>query len=281
MCRPRQCTSATNWWKFPSVTFSVSSKDSSGFCVGGEGYPTRSRRGGGGAPPTHLPPPSPWGGGWGAPSADLRRRELGDRFSLKALQLGMDVGQSSLGQSQPLWEDRGGPGSGRPLPALLGPRTQDWGPWCLQPPPGPAVQAPVRPPPSGSLALPVERGWRLPGCKGSNSSGCLKQEGKGGAYEPGSPDSWEGVGPGPGASLQPRGLWYSHRHDIQGQTTHTFPTPSALPQPKPHCSPHSLETPASAGLPLTRLCSHFPQVAKSSLLSPASVSLLPAHQERY
>lgn len=162
---------------------------------------------GGGAPPTHLPPPSPWGGGWGAPSADLRRRELGDRFSLKALQLGMDVGQSSLGQSQPLWEDRGGPGSGHPLPALLGPRTQDWGPWCLQPPPGPAVQAPVRPPPSGSLALPVERGWRLPGCKGSNSSGCLKQEGKGGAYEPGSPDSWEGVGPGPGASLQPRGLW--------------------------------------------------------------------------
>lgn len=36
LCRPRQCSSATNWWKFPSVTFSVSSKDSRGFCGGRE-----------------------------------------------------------------------------------------------------------------------------------------------------------------------------------------------------------------------------------------------------
>lgn len=36
LCRPRQCSSATNWWKFPSVTFSVSSKDSRGFCSGKE-----------------------------------------------------------------------------------------------------------------------------------------------------------------------------------------------------------------------------------------------------
>lgn len=34
LCRPRQCSSATSWWKFPSVTFSVSSKDSRGFCHG-------------------------------------------------------------------------------------------------------------------------------------------------------------------------------------------------------------------------------------------------------
>lgn len=37
LCRPRQCSSATNWWKFPSVTFIVSSKDSRGFCGGREG----------------------------------------------------------------------------------------------------------------------------------------------------------------------------------------------------------------------------------------------------
>lgn len=55
MCRPRQCSSATNWWKFPSVTFSVSSKDNRGFCIGrGGSYPTNSRR-------AHLPaPPTTW-----------------------------------------------------------------------------------------------------------------------------------------------------------------------------------------------------------------------------
>ena len=54
MYRPRQCSSATNWWKFPSVTFSVSSKDSTGFC-GGKGVviPGTLR-----APPT-APGPAP------------------------------------------------------------------------------------------------------------------------------------------------------------------------------------------------------------------------------
>lgn len=32
--RPRQCSSATSWWKFPSVAFKVSSKDRRGFCGG-------------------------------------------------------------------------------------------------------------------------------------------------------------------------------------------------------------------------------------------------------
>lgn len=32
LCRLRQCSSATNWWKLLSVTFSVSSKDNKGFC---------------------------------------------------------------------------------------------------------------------------------------------------------------------------------------------------------------------------------------------------------
>lgn len=36
LCRLRQCNSATNWWKLPSVTFSVSSKDNKGFCCGRE-----------------------------------------------------------------------------------------------------------------------------------------------------------------------------------------------------------------------------------------------------
>lgn len=61
MCRPRQCSSATNWWKLPSVTFSVSSKDSTGFC-GGKGVviPGTPR-----APPTAPGPapytrPTPW-----------------------------------------------------------------------------------------------------------------------------------------------------------------------------------------------------------------------------
>lgn len=36
LCRLRQCSSATSWWKLPSVTFNVSSKDNSGFCSGRE-----------------------------------------------------------------------------------------------------------------------------------------------------------------------------------------------------------------------------------------------------
>lgn len=60
-------------------------------------------------PHTQVPsPPSPGSrGAEGAPGpADLSRRELGDSFSLQPLQLGVDVGQSSLGQSQPLREAR-------------------------------------------------------------------------------------------------------------------------------------------------------------------------------
>ena len=63
------------------------------------------------APPTDpgSRPSFPWESGCRRSTrpADLRRRELGDSFSLQPLQLGVDVGQSSLGQSQPLREARG------------------------------------------------------------------------------------------------------------------------------------------------------------------------------
>lgn len=191
MCRPRQCSSATNWWKLPSVTFSVSSKDSTGFC-GGKGVvipgtprapptapgPAPYTRPTPWAPPTDAGPPLPktppihlgpalsvrptprgptsslglplrgprprsltrpflrlptapgpgpssaWELGCRGSTrpADLRRRELGHSFPLQALQLGVDVGQSSLGQSQPLREDGGreeGPAVDAPPPPLL------------------------------------------------------------------------------------------------------------------------------------------------------------------
>jgi hypothetical protein len=137
LCRLRQCSSATSWWKFPSVIFSVSSKDNRGFCQG-KGDVIRLTHHSGSAhlcmprPPQQLSsssaaqvlltqPPCPCL--WVPPaphkflppallplglvqSIHLCCRELGDSFSLQALKLGMDVGQSSLGQSQSLREDR-------------------------------------------------------------------------------------------------------------------------------------------------------------------------------
>lgn len=171
MCRPRQCSSATNWWKFPSVTFSVSSKDSRGFCSGKEvlipqtpqPQPLRAC-----TPPTATEPAPPPRGmarrgevrqarcRWSARPADLRGRKMGHSFSLQALQLGVDVGQSSLGQSQPLREGRreedpvvqapsplqsGDTGLG-PLEPTSSPRTPKS---CPQPPP---------PPPSSLARIP-------------------------------------------------------------------------------------------------------------------------------
>lgn len=88
--------------------------------------------------------------------ADLRGRKMGHSFSLQALQLGVDVGQSSLGQSQPLREGRreedpvvqapsplqsGDTGLG-PLEPTSSPRTPKS---CPQPPP---------PPPSSLARIP-------------------------------------------------------------------------------------------------------------------------------
>lgn len=153
MCRPRQCSSATSWWKFPSVTFSVSSKDNRGFCERGQCYSSCSSGAGlTRAPPisvgpAHSPrapptaPPSPWSRGvGGAPRCRPGQKGTGGQLPARGPAAGSGcwpelaaTESASVGRQR---KDRGVDTPSHPPP------------WDT----GPAVQAPDRPPPPGSLA---------------------------------------------------------------------------------------------------------------------------------
>lgn len=188
LCRPRQCSSATSWWKFPSVTFSVSSKDNRGFCVRGECYPSCSsgaRAGPGSAHlsgprpqpdgPAHSPPFSLESGcGGSAPLPTCAEGNWGTASRSRPCSWEWILARARCDRVSLCGKTEGGPGSGHPEPTLL-PGTRD-----LQCRPQPALLHPAPLP----TPKPVERGRRLPDCRGSNSSGCLKWEERG-AMSPG------------------------------------------------------------------------------------------------
>lgn len=97
-------------------------------------------------------------------------------------------------------------------------------------------------------------------------------------------EAGKGQGPafppsGRGASPQPRGLLWCPPPGLQGQATYTVPSLLLQPQPKTGGSPHSLQTPASAVLPLTKLCAFLAKSSCSWGGPPSQLCLLTALPE--